>query len=166
MKMQKTCKLATAALLFLYLAACSSVSELQPADGETFPSLYSVSAVTVEDKTGKFHDLKDGADVESLMRDAMQQALRDASKSGDSPAKLTYQIYIIQYQKGSAAARWMMPGMGKTLLSVEGLVLDSGGQVLATTQATESIGAGGGFTVGAWKYIFRNVAKKLVNDLP
>jgi hypothetical protein len=59
-----------------------------------------------------------------------------------------------------------MPGMGKTILSVEGVVKDSRDIVLVTTQATESIGAGGGFTAGAWKYIFGNVAEKLVNDLP
>lgn len=164
--MRQAFKLAVAALLALFLTACSSVSELQPAGGETFPPSYSVTAVTVEDKTGKFHDLEDGADVEALMHDAMQEALLEAGKVGESSAELTYQIYIIQYQKGSALARWMMPGMGKTILSVEGLVKDSSGTVLATTQATESIGAGGGYTAGAWKYIFGNVAEKLVNDLP
>ena len=59
-----------------------------------------------------------------------------------------------------------MPGLGKTILSVEGSVKDSTGNVIASTRATESIGAGGGYTIGAWKYIFENVAEKLVDDLP
>lgn len=164
--MTRLLKLAIPATLLLCVAACSSVSELQPTGGVTFPPAYSITEVTVEDKTGKIHDLDDGADVEGLMHDAMQAALSDAGKVGMSGTKLSYEVYIIQYQKGSAVARWMMPGLGKTILSVEGLVKDSSGTVLATTQATESIGAGGGFTMGAWKYIFESVAKELVSDLP
>ena len=153
-------------ILFIGLAGCSSVSEIQPVSGVSFPSGYSVGTVEVEDKTGKFYDLKDNYTVTGLMQEAMEEALEKAGKRGASSNSLTYKVAVIQYQQGSAVARWMMPGVGKTILSVEGTVVDASGAVIATSQATESIGAGGGFTAGAWKYIFGNVADKLVGDLP
>ena len=164
--MKFTMKSLGSVLVLLSLAACSTVSELQPAEGVSFPPSYSISQILVEDKTGEDHELENGMTVEALMKSAMREAISNSGKLESGGPKLTYEVFVIQYQKGSAAARWLMPGLGKTILSVEGSVKDSTGNVIASTRATESIGAGGGYTIGAWKYIFENVAEKLVDDLP
>ena len=104
-------------IIFIGLAGCSSVSEIQPVSGVSFPASYSVGTVEVEDKTGKFYDFKDDYTVTGLMQEAMEEALEKAGKQGASSNSLTYKVAVIQYQQGSAVARWMMP-VGKTILSV------------------------------------------------
>jgi len=59
----------------------------------------------------------------------------------------------------------MIPGAGKTVLSVEARMTDSYGGTVAKSQATESIGAGGLYTIGAWKRVFIKVAQSLVSDI-
>ena len=69
------------------------------------------------------------------------------------------------YSKGNAVARWMLPGAGKTILSVEARLKNDVGAIVAESQATESIGAGGLYTIGAWKRVFDKVANSLVTDI-
>ena len=56
-------------------------------------------------------------------------------------------------------------GYGSTVLVVEATLRDADGNVDATAQANRSVDAGGGYTVGAWKKIFDDVAGDLVSDL-
>jgi len=162
----KLIKILTTVFVSLVTIGCSSVSELKPVAGIDFPPVYSIGNVEVEDRTGKEYELEGGANISVLMETAMYKALDDSGKREVKGSELSYEILIVDYQAGNAFARWLMPGAGKTILSVEGFVKDSTGTVLAATQASESVGAGGGYTIGAWKTVFDKVAKMLVKDLP
>ena len=84
-------------------------------------------------------------------------------EKGDN-AKLTLNASIVEYNKGSAFKRWLMPGWGSTDLIVH-CDLKDGTNTIGTVQAKGTVNWGGGFSVGAWKDIFDSVAKDAVRDL-
>lgn len=110
------------------------------------------------------HDF--GLDVEQMLADALTEQLRKKDllwEEGNS-AKLTLDAQIIDYKKGSAFKRWLWPGWGKTDLIVHSDLKDET-KTVGTVQAKSSVAWGGGFTIGAWRNIFENVAKNMVKDL-
>ena len=92
-------------------------------------------------------------------------ALNGLLLSSEERVDHSLEVNIIQYTKGNAVARWLLPGAGKTILSVEARLVSKTGTTVAESQATESIGAGGLYTVGAWKRVFDTVAKSLIKDI-
>ncbi len=105
--------------------------------------------------------------IEAMQRDAMVDELAKKKLLGQqgAPDLVTKNVNIIEYRKGDAFKRWLLPGYGSTVLVVEATLLDAEGNVDATAQANRSVDAGGGYTIGAWKEIFEDVAADLVADL-
>ena len=76
----------------------------------------------------------------------------------------TLNLKILEYEPGNAFKRWLMPYWGTTILKANyELVYQN--EVILTGSAVEKIPAGGGFTIGAWKYVFTDVAKFIVSDI-
>ena len=105
-------------------------------------------------------------DVEHMLADAFTEQLRKEKLlwEGGNNAKLILDAKIVGYQKGGAFKRWLIPGWGSTNLIIH-CVLKDGTNIVGTVQAKGEVAWGGGFTVGAWKNIFDNVAKDAVRDL-
>ena len=149
--------------LLVVLAGCASSSSINVVGDSLVASNLSIDSVTVTNSTGENFD---GADVIALMRSATEdQVMKKNLKRPMSGTSYNLEIDIVQYSKGNAVARWMLPGAGKTILSVEARLKDNVGAVIAESQATESIGAGGLYTIGAWKRVFDKVANSLVTDI-
>ncbi len=82
----------------------------------------------------------------------------------DADPAYTLNATIVHYQPGNAFSRWLMPGAGATVLSVEATLYDGETEV-AHVNALRSISAGGGYTIGAWRTIFDTVAQDVVEEL-
>jgi len=148
-------------MLISVMSACSTTSTIEVVDESAFSEAFTIDTVVVNNATGEEFDI----DVEALLGDAVREELSDKNLSGVGGLDYTLMVSIIQYDEGNAFARWVMPGLGKTVLSVEATLIDADERVLAESQATRSIGAGGGFTIGAWQVVFSDVADSLVADL-
>jgi LEA14-like dessication related protein len=149
--------------LLVVLAGCASSSSINVVGDSLVASNLSIDSVTVTNSTGENFD---GADVIALMRSATEdQVMKKNLKQPMSGTSYNLEIDIVQYSKGNAVARWMLPGAGKTILSVEARLKNDVGAIVAESQATESIGAGGLYTIGAWKRVFDKVANSLVTDI-
>ncbi len=57
-----------------------------------------------------------------------------------------------------------MPGWGSTVLSIQCDLLDTDRKV-GTLDAKRTVDAGGGYTIGAWKNVFRQLALDVVQDM-
>lgn len=156
-------------LLALVLASCASGPTPKViSDQKTgFPS----ELQFVVGEVSSTVDSPDLAEIDSvsLMSDALKDALR---KSGiqwqDDPARdhATLNLKIVNYEPGNAFGRWLMPGVGATVLAVEGTVTDvRDGEVLARIRDERGIYAGGAYTIGAWRTIFSTVAEDIVAGL-
>lgn len=148
----------------VFFAACGTVQHgVKVEDTSAFSSGTKVLVGPVSNKTGESFDI----DIEAMLRDAMETQLAQEQllATQDTPGAVKTNINIIEYRKGDAFKRWLWPGYGSTVLVIEALLLDSEGNVDATAQANRSVDFGGGYTAGAWKKIFANVAEDLVSDL-
>lgn len=149
----------------LLLTACVGTAkhDVKVHDAQAFSSDTRVIVGEVANKTGESFDI----DIEAMLKSAMEQQLSDEKllgREGDADL-VTMNVNIIEYRKGDAFKRWLWPGYGSTVLVIEATLLDSEGNVDATAQANRSVDAGGGYTIGAWKSIFEDVAEDLVEEL-
>ena len=148
----------------LFLVACGTVEHsVRVEDQQAFGVDTKVLVGDVANKTGESFDI----DIEVMLRDAMVNELAKANLLGQQGTRdlVTMNVNIIEYRKGDAFKRWLWPGYGSTVLVVEAVLMDAEGNVDATAQANRSVDAGGGYTTGAWKEIFEDVAADLVADL-
>ena len=151
-------------MVTVFFVACGTVQHgVKLEDPNAFSSGTRVLVGQVSNKTGESFDL----DIEAMLRDAMENQLQEEQllATHGTPGAVTMNINIIEYRKGDTFKRWLWPGYGSTVLVVEAVLLDSDGNVDATAQANRSVDFGGGYTAGAWKKIFANVAEDLVSDL-
>ena len=150
--------------LALSLVACGTVEHsVRVEDQQAFGQDTKILVGEVANKTGESFDI----DIETMLSDAMVNELTNENLLAQDEADnvVTMDVNIIEYRKGDAFKRWLWPGYGSTVLVVEATLLDTEGNVDATAQANRSVDAGGGYTAGAWKVIFEDVAADLVADL-
>jgi len=145
----------------LFLSGCASTSNIEMSPGMSLSDI-SITNIAVTNQTGKTFE---GIIVEDALTRALEKQLTLKNLKGDGGEPAALIVNIIQYEKGNAFARWMMPGLGTTILSIEGTITNQAGLQIASSQATETVGAGGAFTIGAWQRVFDNVAKALVDDI-
>jgi hypothetical protein len=147
-----------------FLTACGTAQHSLKVEEQYVPHEDTQVAVgSVANETGDTFDV----DIEAMLRDALAEKLK-ASEIYCEHAEahdLVINARVTGYQKGDAFKRWLLPGYGSTVLTVEGDLLDPAGNIIGTVQAKRSVDAGGAYTVGAWESIFAGVAQDVVDDL-
>ena len=78
---------------------------------------------SVKNQTGQSFDI----DVEKMLADALNGALekRNLKWAGGNFPMLELSAEIVEYTKGDAFKRWLMPGWGSTVLVVRGALTDA-----------------------------------------
>jgi hypothetical protein len=150
----------------LITAACSTKATYIPSPDAVHVdpgALFAVGEVT--DKSGFTFD--QNATETVVLTEAMAEALEASLKANGARGDGQYSINveIISYSPGNAFMRWLMPGLGETQLSVVAHILHQDGSVAARIPVDRSIAAGGGYTIGAWKYVFTDVSNAIVELL-
>jgi hypothetical protein len=73
---------------------------------------------------------------------------------------------ILDYERGDAFKRWLLPGYGSTVLSVRGELTDTAdGRLVGSFEARRTVSIGGAYSAGAWRTIFGKVAADVADDL-
>jgi hypothetical protein len=116
----------------------------------------------VTNETGQTFDVN----VEEMLSNSLSGALGEKKLlwTGDEGHKLILNSKIVEYEKGDAFKRWLLPGWGATVLSVQADLKD-GDQLVGTAEARRTVSAGGGYTIGAWRTVFNGLANDVVDDL-
>jgi hypothetical protein len=147
--------------LLAFVTGCGTVHHnltlapgYEPAAGTT------VKVGTVKDSSVTKADV----DTAAMFREALTEALQKQRMHGAGTAQLVANGEIVDYSKGNAFKRWLMPGWGATTLSVRCSFSD-GGKEVATAEAKRAVAGGGLASVGAWKKVFDSVANDIVEDL-
>jgi hypothetical protein len=114
----------------------------------------------VTNETGQTFDV----DVVQMLTDGLSGALGEKKLlwTGGEAHKLVIDSKIVEYEKGDAFKRWLLPGWGATVLSVQA-VLKDGDQSVGTAEARRTVSAGGGYTIGAWRTVFNSLANDVVD---
>lgn len=149
-------------LFFLILfTGCSTKSSLVLKEGYKFENKPKINVENITNNTSKVYE----QNIEQLMKDALLEELKNNELLvlGDE-SKIDLEVSILDYQEGNAFKRWVLPGWGATTLNLEATLKDNG-NIVATSKIDSNIAAGGGFTIGAWKYVYTDAAKKLISDI-
>jgi len=157
-----------AVLLGLVLSGCGAVSHEATMLGTYVPDPASrIEVGTVTNATGLVPKVDDEVvNIEQLLSDALAEKLRggDLLWTGDPSRKLVLVTKIVEYEAGDAFKRWLLPGWGSTVVSVEGELRDAN-QLVGTVRARRTVSFGGAYTISAWRTIFATVAADVVSEL-
>jgi len=123
------------------------------------PSNAKFSSGEVADNSGfKFpEDETDTIVLSSTMKQSLDAALDKSNMKGKG---YIIKVTIKDYAPGNAWLRGI--GLGRAKLTTESYVYTPGGKLIAKIPVHRSINVGGGFTIGAWRYIFDEVAEEIV----
>ena len=147
------------------LSACGTVEHKLTLVDNFSPDLTTgVEVGKVTNETGKTFGPE--INVEDMLRRALTEKLTaDYLLSNNTTQnKLVLDSKILDYDEGNAFKRWLLPGWGATVLTIQS-DLRKDGQLVGTVDAKRTVSAGGGYTIGAWKTIFDNLASDVVEDL-
>jgi hypothetical protein len=166
--MGKSWRLLLAVLaLAAFMTGCSTSSSYTPLHHEIQIAPSSTFKVgEVNDKSGFIFEAgdEDSFNLAQAMKENLVSVLTiNNSFNADGP--YTINVDILEYSPGNAGLRWLMPGLGATSLSIKSIVCSNKDVPLAEIPVKRSIAAGGAYTVGAYKYVFREVAEEIVKIL-
>lgn len=114
----------------------------------------------------KSRSVESTVEVEQILKDAVSEELTTEGflQTHDNHESLTLNLKVVQYSEGNAFKRWLSPTWGETSLMVRA-ELNDGEKIVGTATCSRSVTVGGFLTMGAWKFIFSDLAKDLVSDL-
>ena len=156
-------------ILVFAMSACGTTSQeayFSPDFTPAKASKLTVGEISDVAPKGNRGDLEN-FDTETELRNQLLLKLSESgmlSAQTAQPAPYVLNARITDYDPGSAAKRWLMPGYGATELSVECTVYE-GDRKVGTIVARRTVEAGGFYTVGAWKTVFETVADQIVEEL-
>lgn len=160
--MRKLVCLLAMALMMAIVSGCATKSSFDASD--TSIKLSQTSRFEVAEITDNSGFTPSGEDVDpaSAMRSAL---IAELEKSGIAGKGYKINVTISEYKPGNAFARWLLPGMGGTYLKTKSSIIDSSGKIVAVIPVNRTVAAGGGFTIGAWRECFQDVAEEIVKIL-
>jgi hypothetical protein len=167
-KLAKVSKLLTYLMIFisLVISGCAAqTSGTGPSKTLALDQSYKYKIEKIKISEAKKHEV----DAKEILRNSLDKALNNKDLLWDgSPNKKYYgiSVRIIEYDMGNAFKRWLLPTYGSTALSVHTDVIDLEKNAIVTyMEHKQTIAAGGAYSIGAWKYIFNNVAKDIATDI-
>ena len=152
-------------LLFIAVATgCGTVQhKVDFKDKYTPPADTKIELGRVMNKTGEEFDI----DIKKMLSDSLAKTLEEKELlwSGTGGHRLLLESNIIEYKKGDAFKRWLLPGWGATVLIIRCDLVEEDNSIVGSVEATRTVSAGGGYTIGACKTVFDKLAIDVVEDL-
>jgi len=116
-------------ILALLLNSCGTVSTKSDFEPDLVPAAdITFEVLSVTNETSESFDFE----AESELKEQLNEKLK---KSGylrtNEESRIGLNVRIVDYQKGNAFKRWLMPGFGSTLLRVEADLIQDG-EVIGT----------------------------------
>ncbi len=154
-------KLYTLILIFL-LSGCFTTNNNFTGLLEVCDSDFSIKKIAAFNNTGTSFE---GINVVDEMRSTVIKAAQDGDLYHPGGEGSQFNVSIMEYVKGNAFKRWLLPGYGSTYLKVGGILVNSDGQIIANSYSERLVHTGGGYTIRAWKRVFGHVARDLISEI-
>lgn len=156
------------AALALLGSGCGSASRnVRFDEGYRCPPGARIEVPPAENATGRtFGEIDVGMRLSEELASALRAEgiLAETSTAGESRLRLPCKV--AGYEPGSAFKRWLWPGYGSTVLDVKCEIRETAtDRVVGSAEARHTVDAGGAYTAGAWKYIFRNLSADLAKAI-
>lgn len=148
---------------FSFLIACGSVQhKVDFKSGYAPKQGTKIEVGKVTNETGS----QPQVNIEQLLRDSLAARLKKDNMlfEGTGDERMTVDTKILEYSEGDAFKRWLLPGWGATVLTIQS-DLREGENLIGSVDARRTVSAGGLYTVGAWKTIFDDLSNDIVTEL-
>jgi hypothetical protein len=121
----------------------------------------------VSNETGKTFAFDIAEEFENQIRSQLEsKGYIVAADPGGTDDALIIRCSITSYEPGSAFARWLAPGAGKTQATVLTSMVDKRtGSAVGEMLSADAVGAGGLYTIGADRWILEKIAKGVVEKI-
>lgn len=148
------------------LAGCATPS----ADAQlgTAPAVERDSAAPVTVTRSDRGTASGDIDVVVLMREALAERLAasELSAADAGPAPYRIAVTVTDFRPDSTLARWLPPGIGATVIEVDGSVIDADrGSAMGGVRDERVVYLGGLYSEDAWREAFARVADDIVSTL-
>jgi Domain of unknown function (DUF4410) len=149
----------------LFMVGCGATSF-----DSKLPESYSLKAgqtiefLPIENVTGK--TLEPPAD--RIFNEYMGNLLKERKLLNLSaqPAAVVLKTKLTEYEPGNAFGRWLLPGLGTTVCSVDAEFLDKQtGALIGRLQSRQTVSIGGAYSIGADNYICKRVADDFIGEI-
>jgi hypothetical protein len=153
-------------MLVLSSVGCGSVRHVSKYEPEFLPKADTrIEVGNVLNETGQTFDI----DVSKMFTDALSKVLEEEGllyKGGSVSSQFLIESKLVEYEPGNAFKRWLLPGWGSTVLSVHCELKEiPSGKMMGYVDARRTVSIGGGYSIGAWRTIFGNLAEDVVDEL-
>ena len=132
----------TVIILAVTMSGCGSVQhKIDLKQGYVPQTGTTVQVGTVTNQTGQKFEV----DVEKMLNDALVDKLSEEhllSTGGRGP-RLLINSKIVEYEPGNAFKRWLLPGWGSTIVTVQ-CDLKDGDNLVGSVDARRTVSMGGG----------------------
>ena len=149
----------------LILAGCGATSfDSKLPDNYSFKTGQTMEFPPIENVTGK--TLEPPAD--QIFNEYMGNLLKERKllNLSSQPVAVVLKTKLIEYEPGSAFGRWLLPGLGTTICTVDAEVLDKQtGALIGRLQSRQTVSFGGAYSIGADSYICKRVADELIAEI-
>jgi uncharacterized protein DUF4410 len=123
-----------------------------------------VDVTSVTNDSGEQFDFDIAAELRTQLELELERQHLSFTNGSTTP-HLCIEARIVDYEKGSAAGRWLLPGLGGTRLMIKARLITANGDEVGTASVVRSVETGGLYSIGQWKAIFHTAAKDIVDDL-
>lgn len=153
------------AMLFFGCGASSPAVRMESAEPLRKYGLFEVAPVTND--TGKTFAFDVAEEFGNQIRSQLEsRGYIVASGSAVTDDALIVRCSIASYEPGSAVARWLAPGAGKTQATVLTSLVDKRtGSAVGEMLSAEAVGTGGLYSAGADRWILEKIAKGVVDKI-
>ncbi len=123
-----------------------------------------IEFLPIENVTGKTLD----PPADQIFNEYMGNLLKERKLLNLSaqPAVVVLKSKLTEYEAGNAFGRWLLPGLGTTVCSVDAELLDKQtGALIGRMQSRQTVSFGGAYSIGADNYICKRVADDLIREI-
>jgi Domain of unknown function (DUF4410) len=150
----------------LLVAGCAAQPDVVIEQGVSLAKFTQVEVTPAANETGSSDNDQAAQTFGDDLRSALQSEGVAVSESGPPASTLVVKPALAHYEAGSAIARWILPGAGRTQASVSASLVDKAtGESLGDLAASDQIAAGGLYTIGQDRLILSRLANGFAKEI-
>jgi hypothetical protein len=118
----------------------------------------------IENVTGKTLD----PPADQIFNEYMGNLLKERKllNLSPQPAAVVLKAKLIEYEPGNAFGRWLLPGLGTSVCTVDAELLNKQtGALIGRLHSRQTVSFGGAYSIGADNYICKRVADDLIGEI-
>jgi hypothetical protein len=149
----------------LFLVGCGATSfDSKLPESYSLKGGQTIELPPIENVTGKTLD----PPADQIFNEYMGNLLKERKLLNVSaqPAAVVLKTKLIEYEPGNAFGRWLLPGLGTTVCTIDAEFLDKQtGALIGRLHSRQTVSIGGAYSIGADNYICKRVADDLIREI-